>query len=111
MVSELSWLVEQEAASVAARDFFRTGYPDMRSLQENAALVERVGYKLIGTHTLPRETWVEGYYDTLAPRARALLDHATPSVREFAAETIREITVFEQSEDSYGYVFFLLQRA
>lgn len=111
VVSELSWLREREAAPVAVRDFFRTGYPDMRSVQENAALVARTGFKLLGTHTLPRETWVDGYYDTLAPRAKALLDHAAPSVREFAAETIREITVFEQSEDSYGYVFFLLQRA
>jgi len=109
VVSELSWL-EQEAAPVAVRDFFRAGYPDMRSVQENAELVTRTGFKLLGTHTLPRETWVEGYYGVLAPRAKALLDHTAPSVREFAAETIKEIEVFEQSENSYGYVFFLLQR-
>ena len=110
VVSELSWLRE-EAAPVAVRDFFRSGYPDMRSVQQNAEVVTHAGFKLLSTHTLPRETWVEGYYDILAPRAEALLDHAARSVREFAAETIREIEVFEQSEDSYGYVFFLLQRA
>lgn len=110
VVSELSWL-EQEAAPVAVRDFFRSGYPDMRSVQQNAELVKQAGFKLLGTHTLPRETWVEGYYDILAPRAKALLDHTAPSVREFAAETIKEIEAFEQSEGSYGYVFFLLQRA
>lgn len=110
VVSELSWL-RQEAAPVAVRDFFRSGYPDMRSVQQNEELVEQAGFKLLGTHTLPRETWVEGYYDILGPRAKALLDHAAPSVREFAAETIKEIEAFEQSEGSYGYVFFLLQRA
>ena len=110
VVSELSWL-KQETAPVAVRDFFRSGYPDMRSVQQNAGLVTRAGFKLLGTHTLPRDTWVEGYYDILEPRAKALLDHTAPSVREFAAETIREIEIFERSEGSYGYVFFLLQRA
>ena len=110
VVSELSWL-EQEAAPIAVRDFFRSGYPDMRSVQQNAELVEQAGFKLLGTHTLPREAWVDGYYDVLAPRAKALLGHTAPSVREFAAETLREIEIFEQSDNSYGYVFFLLQRA
>jgi len=110
VVSELSWL-KREDAPVTVRDFFRAGYPDMRSVQENAELVTRAGFKLLATHTLPRESWVEGYYDVLASRAKALLDHAAPSVREFAVETIKEIEVFEQSKDSYGYVFFLLERA
>jgi len=39
------------------------------------------------------------------------VDHPAPSVRYFAAETIREIEVFHCSEDSYAYVFYALQRA
>lgn len=109
VVSELTWL-EQDTAPTTVRDFFRVGYPEMRSTQQNADLATRAGYKLLGTHMLPREAWFEGYYDVLATRAKALLDHTASSVREFAAETIREIKVFEQSDDSYGYVFFLLQR-
>ena len=53
---------------------------------------------------------MDGYYDILAPPAKALLDHPDPSVRDFAVETIREIEVFQCSEDNYGYVFHLLQR-
>jgi len=108
-VSELSWLTEQPPDVV--RQFFASGYPDMRSVPENIALVESAGYRLLATHTLPRQTWVDGYYDVLAPRAKALLDHPDPSVRAFADETVREIEVFACSEDSYGYVFYVLQRA
>lgn len=111
VVSELSWFREPATAPVTVRDFFRTGYPDMHSVPENEELAVRAGFKVRGTHTLPRETWVDGYYDTLAPRAMALLDHPAASVRDFAGETLREIAVFEESEGSYGYVFFLLQRA
>lgn len=107
VVSELSWL--REDAPGAVREFFLSGYPDMRGLGENVAVAESAGYRVLATYTLPRETWIEGYYDILGPRAKGLLDHPDPSVREFASETIREIEIFKRSEDSYGYVFYVLQ--
>jgi trans-aconitate methyltransferase len=109
VVSELSWLKEEPPQTV--REFFKAGYPDMRSLSKNIEVVEGAGYRLNATHTLPRESWVDGYYDILGERANALLDHPDPSVRAFASETIREIEVFDCSEDSYGYVFYVLERA
>jgi trans-aconitate methyltransferase len=109
VASELSWL--KERAPVAVREFFRSGYPGMQSVQQNRAATERAGYRVLTTYTLPRQAWVDGYYDILAPRAKALLDHPDSSVRDFAAETVREIEVFQCSEDSYGYVFYVLQRA
>jgi SAM-dependent methyltransferase len=108
VVSELCWL--KERVPEAAREFFRAGYPDMRSVEQNRAAAEATGYKVLGTYTLPREAWVEGYYDVLLPRAKGLLEHPSASVREFACETVREIEVFEISEGSYGYVFFVLER-
>ena len=53
---------------------------------------------------------MEGYYETLRPRAEALLDHQDPAVRGIAAETVMEIDVFDRAGDSYGYVFYVLQR-
>src|SRR5262249_514076 len=108
VISELSWLKEQ--APDAVRGFFRSGYPDMQPVQHNMAVAERAAYKVLTTYPLPRQAWVEGYYDILAPRAKALLDHPDPAVRDFASETVREIEVFQCSEDSYGYVFYVLQR-
>ncbi|MGH7718502.1 MAG: class I SAM-dependent methyltransferase [Gemmatimonadaceae bacterium] len=107
-ISELSWL--NEHAPDAVREFFRSGYPDMQSVQHNMAVAERAGYRVLTTYTLPRQAWVDGYYDILAPRAKALLKHPNPSVRSLAAETVREIEVFQRSDDSYGYVFYVLQR-
>src|SRR5262245_6374884 len=109
VVSELSWLRKRVPDVVKA--FFQTGYPDMRTMDQNIAVVEQAGYKLLATHALPREAWISGYYDVLAPRAAALLRHPESSIRDFAAETIREIEIFERSDDSYGYVFYVLERA
>jgi len=109
VVSELSWLRDDVPADV--REFFKAGYPDMRSADENRVVAEDAGYNVLATHTLPRETWVEGYYDILEPRAQSLLDHPDKAVRDFAAETIEEIRIFGSSEESYGYVFYVMQKA
>ena len=109
VISELSWLRERVPDTV--REFFLSGYPDMQSVQHNIAVAENAEYKALNTYTLPKEAWVEDYYDILEPRAKALVDHVDPSVRDFAVETVKEIEIFECSEDSYGYVFYVLQRA
>jgi len=109
VVSELSWLREQVPNTV--REFFLSGYPDMQSVQQNLAVAENTGYRVLTTYTLPKEAWLEGYYDVLEPRAKSLVDHPDSSVRDFAVETIKEIEIFRHSEDSYGYVFSVLQRA
>jgi hypothetical protein len=83
----------------------------MQSREHNIAVAENAGYKVLATHTLPREAWVDGYYDVLGPRAKALAEHADAAVRRLAAEILREIEVFDSSDDSYGYVFYVLERA
>jgi trans-aconitate methyltransferase len=109
VVSELSWLRAHMPPSV--REFFRSGYPAMQSVQHNIAIAEQAGYRVLTTYTLPKEVWMEDYYDVLEPRAKALVDHPDASVRDFAVETVKEIEIFRRSEDSYGYVFYVLQRA
>jgi cyclopropane fatty-acyl-phospholipid synthase-like methyltransferase len=109
VVSELSWLRDHVPGAV--KEFFASGYPDMQSVQHNLAVAEDAGYKVLTSYTLPSDSWVEGYYDLLEPRAKALVDHPDAVVRDFAVETVKEIDIFSRSEDSYGYVFYVLQRA
>jgi trans-aconitate methyltransferase len=109
VVSEMSWL--REEVPNAVREFFRSGYPDMQSIEKNITVSENAGYQVLATHTLHRMAWVEGYYDILGPRAKALVDHPDSSVKDFAVETLREIEIFELSEGSYGYVFYVLKRS
>ena len=109
VVSELSWLKARVPDVVT--EFFRTGYPDMASVPENVAIAENAGYTVLTTQALPRNAWTDGYYEILMPRAQALLDHPDNKVRALAAQIVREIDVFDVSDDSYGYVFYLLRRA
>ncbi len=109
VVSELCWLREQIPEEVT--EFFRSGYPDMQSVPQNIAMAEEAGYKIFNTYTLPRDAWVKDYYDVLEQRAKSLVNHSDVAVSEFAVETLKEIETFRISEESYGYVFYVLQRS
>jgi SAM-dependent methyltransferase len=109
VVSELCWL--REKIPDAVKEFFRLGYPEMQSVAQNISIAEEAGYNIFNTYTLAQEAWMDGYYDVLKPRAKSLVNHSDVAVREFAVETLKEIETFKISENSYGYVFFLLQRS
>ena len=104
----MSW--RRDEAPNVVREFLQASYSEMQTVQRNVQIAHASGYKSLETSTLPAEAWVDGYYEILESRAKALLDHPNVSVREFASETIREIEVLGQSEGSYGYVFYILQR-
>lgn len=59
VVSELSWL--RDDARPEVRKFFHSGYPEMRSVEQNRSAAEEAGYRVLATHTLPDQTWVNGY--------------------------------------------------
>jgi hypothetical protein len=83
----------------------------MQSVQQNIATAEEADYKLFNTYTLPKDGWVKDYYDVLEPRAASLVNHSDVAVRDLAVETLKEIETFRISQDSYGYVFYVLQRS
>jgi serine/threonine-protein kinase HipA len=110
VVSELSWLRSQDEVPPAAREYFRSGYPDMRTVDDNLAVARAVGYDVIATHLLSRAAWIDGYYDKLEPLANSLLQHAEQSVRNFAQQTLSGIRIFDSAEGNYGYVFYVLRK-
>ena len=83
----------------------------MQSVEQNIATAEKAGYKIFNIYTLPKEAWMRDYYDTLEPRAKSLVRHSDIAVRDLAIETLKEIGTFKNAQDSYGYVFFVLQRS
>jgi SAM-dependent methyltransferase len=108
VLSELALLSEGGPQDVM--DFLFGVYPSIQTTAQNIASGRGAGLRAVDTYTLPREAWVEGYYDVLGPRAEKLLNHPDSSVREMAVETLREIDVFKSSGDSYGYVFYVFER-
>jgi SAM-dependent methyltransferase len=110
VVSELSWL--RTAATTDARQFWEQHYPDMSDIDGNLQRVSDAGYNPLTTYVLPPEAWWRNDYDPLERRINLLVekyrgDEAALAELEAARE---EIELFRRSYDSYGYVFYAMER-
>jgi hypothetical protein len=74
----------------------------MQSVPHNIAVVERAGYQLLTTFTLPRQAWVDGYYDFLRHARKHCWITKTPQIEFLPSQTVREIEFFQCAEGSYG---------
>lgn len=108
-ISDLTWL--SDAPSERARGFFSKAYPAMRDIDAATVCLERHGWEVLETHTLPRAAWFEGLYDVLEPRATALATDEDPDLRALATGLLEEIDVFRGCPDEYGYVLHVCRVA
>ncbi len=108
VATELTWLTS--APPAIAREFWASAYPAMRDVAGNRAAAESAGYEVLATRTLAPEAWTVGYFAPLESRVRGLLDHEDEDVRALASENVREIELYRQAGDSFGYVFYALRR-
>lgn len=108
-VSELAWRVPDAEIPTEARAFFEEEYPGMRSDDANRAAFDAHGWELAGSFALPSEAWWAPYYAPLRERlpdfeAAHPDDEAAQAV---AADTRREIEIFEQYGHAFGYFFYV----
>ncbi len=108
--SEITWLTSTPNAR--AKSFWDEGYPDMKSVDENCAIAERLGYKVLGTYTLSKDDWWQDFY---TPMKREIADMRIKLATELGAgrkildNLEHEMEVFEQSDGDYSYVFYALK--
>jgi len=108
--SELSWLTAQPSAAPAT--FWRKNYPAMRSVTQNIAAAEGLGYKCLDHLTLSPSCWWDEYYNPWLEKLDKLSEESDSN--EFMHLAIvyarEEIDLFRQFHQEYGYEFYLLQK-
>ena len=110
-VSELVWLDPDPPAEAAA--FFAEEYPAMTDVETNLETVRSSGYDVLGHFTLPDDAWWQHYYTPLEAKLPGLLDTYAGDEEALAVVkmTRREIEMRRRFSESYGYQFFVAQRA
>jgi ubiquinone/menaquinone biosynthesis C-methylase UbiE len=105
-VSEVSWLCEAPPSEVV--DFWTTEYPAMTTIEDNLTKVRISGFEPIGHFVLPSEDW-ENYYGPLQEQVVIFRSENSDNAeaQTFADSLQREIDVWREHGDSYGYVFYL----
>ena len=110
VVSELSWLGDARPAEAAA--FWKEAYPGMADVAGNRARAERAGYRVVDSFTLPSEAWWPSIYTPLRARLPRFLERYAGNLEAeaVAADTAREIALFERFNEYYGYQFYVLRK-
>ena len=109
--SELCWFANEPPEE--AKVYFDRVYPDSRTVDEVCRMAIGSGYRVIENFRLPDSAWWDDYYTPMLERMKELrIKNAGVGEAEAVyAECEVETEMFRRHSKSYGYVFFVLQKA
>ncbi len=108
-VSELCWLGSNAPEEV--KNFFVTGYPAMKTVEDNLQMIKEAGYRLVGYFVLPDASWWTNYYLPIQAKLPALKTKYLgdkEALEVIACEEL-EIEMLSKYSKYYGYVFYVMQ--
>ncbi|MEI7709347.1 MAG: class I SAM-dependent methyltransferase [bacterium] len=110
-VTHISWL--KDNIPDEPKKFWAEGYPAIATVEKNLEIVEQCGYKNIGHFALPASAWWNDYYTPLEARLKMLREKYKDDKESLDRinQTQREIDLYKNYSDYYGYVFYLMQKA
>ncbi|WAJ30102.1 SAM-dependent methyltransferase [Antarcticirhabdus aurantiaca] len=107
VISELTWFKTDRPTNVEA--FWAATYPQLADEATNIVTAQASGFEVLFTERLPSNAWRENYYGPLSARADELSAEASEAMRGVIEETRREIALFEEADESFGYTFYGLK--
>ncbi|PKO04351.1 MAG: SAM-dependent methyltransferase [Chloroflexi bacterium HGW-Chloroflexi-3] len=110
-VTELTWLNSDSPPPDEVREFWKNGYPSMKSLDENLDIVHACEYYLIDYFVLPNSSWTDEYYLPMLARINILREQyqSDPDRLQQLDFEQEEIDIFNKYNQWYGYVFYIMQ--
>jgi len=112
VVSEMSW--QSSSPAKAAKSFWQEAYPAMATEHDNIETAKGLGFDLVAAKRLPSQAWWDNYYLPLITRMQQvrlnLSTNANMAMYDVLDETDREIQLFDQYSDDYGYTFYILKK-
>ena len=106
-VSEASWFTEERPDEI--NKFWQDAYPEIDTIANKVAQMQKAGYIPTATFVLPENCWIEHYY---VPQASAqehfLKKHAgNQAAEELVANEKHEAALYYKYKAFYGYAFYI----
>ena len=110
VASEMSWLKSNPPRELL--NFWVNAYPSIESIQGNLDIIKRYGYTEIGHFTLPENAWWDDFYTPLEKRITGMREKYKGNAEAEAAldETYKEIELYRNYSEWYGYVFYIMKK-
>ncbi len=106
-VSEASWFTEKRPVEIEA--FWFDAYPQIDTIPNKTAQMQKAGYIPVATFILPESCWTEHFYvpQVLAQEAFLKKHAGNKTAEEFIASERHETQLYYKYKDFYGYVFYI----
>ena len=94
------------------KKFWDEGYPDIKDLKTNIDLIQNEGFDLLFHFTLPKSSWINNYYSPMEKKIQELKKkhHDNKTALQVFDECEKEIKIFHEYSDYFGYEFFIMQK-
>ena len=106
-VSEASWFTEERPAEI--HKFWVDAYPEIDTIPNKVAQMQKAGYIPVATFILPENCWTDNFF---APQVivqdtflKKYPDNTT--VEEFIKYARHEAQLYSKYKEYYGYVFYI----
>ncbi len=109
-VTESSWFTDERPKEI--HDYWLAHCPDMDTIPNKVAQVQKAGYVPVATFILPENCWTEHYF---APAIRAqeifLRKYAgNKTAEEFVGHQRHDADLYRKYKEYYGYVFYIARK-
>lgn len=106
-VSEASWFTDERPLEIER--YWTEAYPEIDTIPNKIALMQKAGYEVIATFPLPEECWTTHFY---LPQVKAqklfLQNHPGNTMAEkLVAEQRYEAEMYDRYKAYYGYTFYI----
>jgi len=105
-VTENTWFSEERPAEI--QDFWEKAYPEIDTIPNKVAQMQKAGYLPVATYILPETIWTD-YYTWQASRRESFLKKykGNEAVEEFIASMQYEAELYYKYKAYYGYMFYI----
>lgn len=106
-VSEASWFTEKRPEEID--NFWKDAYPEIDTISNKVAVMEKAGYVPVATFIFPEYCWIENFYNLqIAAQEIFLKKHAgNKTAEELVANQKHEAGLYSKYKEFYGYVFYI----
>lgn len=106
-VTEASWLTDERPMEI--EQFWMNAYPEIDTISNCVAKMQKAGYESITTFILPEYCWVENFYvpQILAQETFLKKYSGNKTAEELIAYQRHEAHLYDTYKAHYGYVFYI----
>jgi len=108
-VTENTWFTEERPAEI--QDFWQKAYPEIDTISNKVAQMQKAGYLPVATFVVPETCWTD-YYSAMQETQEPFLKkyYGNKAAEEFIGYQRHEAGLYNKYKAYYGYAFYIGKR-